>query len=57
MQEFLEQKGKELHHVLLNVDDFDKTISVLEKKGVGVLVKGDWKGLTYVMRILIPKKN
>jgi len=57
VQEFLEQKGKELHHVLLNVDDFDKTISVLEKKGVGVLVKGDWKGLTYVMRILIPKKN
>lgn len=46
-KEFLEQKGDGLHHVLLAVDNFDKTIAAMEKKGVGVLMKGDWKGLTY----------
>ena len=46
-KEFLEQKGEGVHHVQLAVDNFDQTIAALEKKGIGVLMKGDWKGLSY----------
>ena len=46
-KEFLEQKGEGLHHVLLAVDNFDQTVATLGKKGVGILMKGDWKGMTY----------
>ena len=46
-KEFLEKKGEGLHHVLLAVDDFDKTVATLREKGVGILMKGEWKGMTY----------
>jgi methylmalonyl-CoA/ethylmalonyl-CoA epimerase len=46
-KEFLAQKGEGLHHVLLAVDNYDQTITAFEQKGIGVLMKGDWKGLTY----------
>ena len=46
-KEFLDQKGEGIHHVQLAVDNFDQTIAALEKKGIGVLMKGDWKGLSY----------
>jgi hypothetical protein len=46
-KEFLEQKGEGVHHVQLAVDNFDQMIATLGKKGIGVLMKGDWKGLSY----------
>jgi len=46
-KEFLEQKGEGLHHIQLAVDNYDQTIATLGKKGIGVLMKGDWKGMSY----------
>jgi hypothetical protein len=46
-KEFLEKKGEGLHHVLLAVDDFNGAVATLGEKGIGILMKGDYKGLTY----------
>jgi methylmalonyl-CoA/ethylmalonyl-CoA epimerase len=46
-KEFLEQKGEGLHHIQLAVANYDQTIAALGKKGIGVLMKGAWKGMSY----------
>ncbi|MDY7040834.1 MAG: VOC family protein [Chloroflexota bacterium] len=45
--EFLEEHGPGLHHVAVHVDDYDKTVSTLEKHGIGVLMGGNFHGLNY----------
>lgn len=38
--EFLQQHGEGLHHLAMDIDGFQKTISFFENKGVGVLQSG-----------------
>jgi len=42
--EFLKEHGEGLHHVLFEVDDFDKTVSHFKDKGIEMLQGGSWKG-------------
>jgi len=46
-KDFLERKGEGLHHVLLAVDNFEDSIAKCERRGIRILMQGDWKGMTY----------
>ncbi len=46
-REFLEQKGGGLHHVLVQVENYDDTLKELQKRDIGVLMGGSWRGATY----------
>jgi methylmalonyl-CoA/ethylmalonyl-CoA epimerase len=45
--EFLKEHGEGLHHVACAVEDFDQAVAGLEKRDMGVLMAGTWKGTTY----------
>lgn len=45
--EFLEEHGEGLHHVLCEVEDYDRALAALDEQGIGVLMGGTWKGATY----------
>jgi methylmalonyl-CoA/ethylmalonyl-CoA epimerase len=47
-KEFLEQRGEGLHHVAVAVADFDKTVAALQKQGMGILMSGQFRGVTFV---------
>jgi methylmalonyl-CoA/ethylmalonyl-CoA epimerase len=47
LAEVLREHGEGLHHVACLVDDFDQTVAALEKRDMGVLMGGNWKGATY----------
>lgn len=38
--QFLKQHGEGLHHLAMDIDGFEKTITLFESKGVGVLQSG-----------------
>ncbi len=40
-KEFLEQRGEGLHHVACDVEDYDQTVAILKKHGIGILTSGD----------------
>lgn len=40
-KEFLDKKGEGLHHVAFDVEDYDQTVAVLKKYGIGILTSGD----------------
>jgi methylmalonyl-CoA/ethylmalonyl-CoA epimerase len=42
--EFLKEHGDGIHHILFNVEDYDKTISFFQGKGIGILQGGANKG-------------
>ncbi len=43
-KEFLDSKGEGIQHIAFAVDDIDKELARLAKKGVKVLMSGKWKG-------------
>lgn len=45
--DFLREHGEGLHHVLFDVEDYEKTLSFFQGKGMGVLQGGNNKGLKY----------
>ncbi|RLD16883.1 MAG: glyoxalase [Caldiserica bacterium] len=42
--EFLKEHGPGLHHIGFEVDDFDKTLEFLNKKGIVTKQSGNWRG-------------
>jgi methylmalonyl-CoA/ethylmalonyl-CoA epimerase len=46
-REFLDSKGGGLHHVLVHVEDYDKTLQALQDRGMGVLMSGTWRGASF----------
>jgi len=46
-REFLDSGGSGLHHVLVQVDDFGKTLQTLREQGIGILMSGTWRGATF----------
>jgi len=47
-KEFLDEKGEGLHHIAsFQVDDLGRAITVLEKRGIGVLQSGTWEGASF----------
>jgi len=47
-KEFLAEKGEGIHHIAsYSVDDLDKTLALLEKRGIGVLQRGRWIGVSF----------
>lgn len=45
--EFLEAKGEGLHHLGIRVDDVDKEVVKLEEKGISVLQRGSYSGISW----------
>ncbi len=45
--EFLKEHGEGLHHVAFAVDNYDKVMTFLQGKGMGVLQGGTWQDLKY----------
>jgi catechol 2,3-dioxygenase-like lactoylglutathione lyase family enzyme len=43
-KEFLDRKGEGIQHIAFVVDDLDKEIAKLAKRGVNVLWSGRWQG-------------
>jgi methylmalonyl-CoA epimerase len=50
--DFLREHGEGLHHVALDVDDYDKALTSLEDKGIGVLQDGEFSGVMYLSAIV-----
>lgn len=47
-KEFLAEKGDGVHHIAsYKVDDLDKAIALLEKRGIRVLQSGRWGGASF----------
>lgn len=44
LKEFLDSKGEGVHHIAFAVDDLDKEVAKLAKRGVRVLMSGRWAG-------------
>ena len=44
---FLAEKGGGLHHVGVAVPDFDETVAEQAKRGNGVLLGGDFRGISF----------
>lgn len=45
--EFLAQHGEGIHHVAFTVEDYDKSVETLQKRGVELLMGGSWRGASY----------
>ncbi|MBE0597157.1 MAG: VOC family protein [Desulfuromonadales bacterium] len=45
--EFLREHGEGIHHVLFDVEDYDKTVNFFAGKGIGIFQGGDNQGLRY----------
>jgi methylmalonyl-CoA/ethylmalonyl-CoA epimerase len=45
--EWLRQHGDGIHHILFNVEDFDKTVGFFQRKGIGVLQGGAVRGTKF----------
>ncbi|MFH1639010.1 MAG: methylmalonyl-CoA epimerase [Chloroflexota bacterium] len=54
---FLENKGEGIHHICLEVDDIDKTLSSLAEKGCQLIDKKSRKGLAGQIAFLHPKST
>ena len=52
---FLESRGEGLHHVCLEVDDIDRELEQLEKKGVQLIDKKGRPGLVGRVAFIHPK--
>lgn len=46
-REFLDSKGGGLHHILVQVEDYDAAVKRLTDRGMGVLMSGTWRGATF----------
>jgi catechol 2,3-dioxygenase-like lactoylglutathione lyase family enzyme len=46
-REFLDKNGEGLHHVAVVVEDFDKTVSAMEKHGIGTVMTGRFRESEY----------
>jgi methylmalonyl-CoA/ethylmalonyl-CoA epimerase len=44
---FLSEKGEGVHHVGVAVPDFDETVAAQAKRGNGVLLGGDYRGISF----------
>jgi hypothetical protein len=47
-QEFLDEKGEGLHHVAIAVEDFDRTVATLERRGIASLMSGRFRESQFV---------
>jgi len=47
-QDFLAEHGDGIHHVAFTIDNLEETLERLEKMGIGVEQRGDYKGGCYV---------
>jgi methylmalonyl-CoA epimerase len=54
---FLETKGEGIHHICLEVDDIDKTLSAVAEKGCQLIDKKSRKGLAGQIGFLHPKST
>jgi methylmalonyl-CoA epimerase len=54
---FLENKGEGIHHICLEVDDIDKTLSTVAEKGCQLIDKKSRKGLAGQIGFLHPKST
>jgi methylmalonyl-CoA epimerase len=52
---FLEKRGEGLHHVALEVNDIDKELKAMEKKGIQLIDKEGWEGAAGQIGFLHPK--
>ena len=52
---FLESRGEGLHHICLEVDDIDRELEQLEKKGVQLIDKKGRPGLVGKVAFIHPK--
>ncbi len=43
--EFLKEHGEGIHHLLFDVEDYDKTVSFFKDKGLGIMQGGNNQGL------------
>jgi methylmalonyl-CoA/ethylmalonyl-CoA epimerase len=45
--EFLEQRGEGIHHVACDIGDYDQTVAIMAKYGIGILMSGSTPADSY----------